>query len=91
VVHDPDSGAVAVFALNRSAEPMALSVELRGMQNLAVTESLELRHEDLKAVNTSQHPDAVSPTAHPDCTCGNGGLRATLKPLSWNVFALRGK
>jgi alpha-N-arabinofuranosidase len=89
VVHDPGSGALAVFALNRSPEPMALSVELRGMKNLAPTESFELRHDDLKAVNTAQRPDAVAPVAHPAWTCVDGSLTATLKPLSWNVFALR--
>ena len=88
-VHDPQSGGLSVFALNRAPEPMALSVELRGMKEVAVIESLELRHDDLKAVNTAQQPDAVAPVAHPAFTCGDGRLAATLKPLSWNVFALR--
>jgi len=89
VVHDPHNGGLSVFALNRSTEPMALSVELRGMKKVAVTESFELRHDDLKAVNTAQQPDAVAPVAHAACTCTDGRLAATLQPLSWNVFALR--
>ncbi len=88
-MHDPDSGAVAVFALNRSQEPMALSTELRGLGRLAVSESFELRHDDLKATNTRQAPDEVSPVAHPACGFADGALHATLKPLSWNVFALK--
>src|SRR5690606_33234408 len=47
VVHDAPSRAVSVFALNRSSEPMALSVDLRGFGALALTESLELHHADL--------------------------------------------
>jgi len=89
VVHDPDSGAVSVFALNRSLEPMQLSVGLRGLGSLAIAEALELHHPDLKATNTRVHPDAVSPVAHTSCAWSNGGLEATLKPLSWNVFSLR--
>lgn len=88
-VHDPASGAVSVFALNRSREPMQLSASLRGLGNLAIAEALELHHPDLKATNTRSQPDAVSPVAHAACSCSNGALEATLKPLSWNVFSLR--
>ncbi|MEO8314387.1 MAG: alpha-N-arabinofuranosidase [Pseudomonadota bacterium] len=87
-LHDSASGAVSVFALNRSQEPMALVVELRGLGNLAIAECLELKHDDLKAANTSQSPDAVSPVPHTACAFSDGSLQATLKPLSWNVFAL---
>jgi alpha-N-arabinofuranosidase len=88
-VHDPGTGAVAVFALNRSQEPMALSADLRGLGELAIAEGMQLQHQDLLATNTSQSPDEVSPVPHPDCGFSGGCLQATLKPLSWNVFALR--
>jgi alpha-N-arabinofuranosidase len=88
-VHDSETGAIAVFALNRSQEPMALSAELRGFDDLVITESFELKHDDLKATNTRNAPDAVSPVKHPACKASGGGLEATLKPLSWNVFALK--
>ena len=88
-VHDPASGAVSVFALNRSQEPMELSVDLRGFGSLAIAESFELSHDDLKATNTRQAPDEVSPVEHPACEVSDTGLTASLKPLSWNVFALK--
>jgi alpha-N-arabinofuranosidase len=87
-VHDPASGAVSVFALNRSQESMQLSASLRGFGNLAIAEGLELKHHDLKATNTRESPDVVSPVAHAACKYADGDLIATLKPLSWNVFAL---
>lgn len=87
-VHDPASGAVSVFALNRSPEPMALSVELRHLGDLSIAESFELRHDDLKATNTREAPDEVAPAKHPACELRNECLKATLKPFSWNVFAL---
>jgi alpha-N-arabinofuranosidase len=88
-VHDPDTGAVSVFALNRSQEPMSLSADLRGFGTLAISEGLELRHDDLKATNTRQSPDTVAPVRHGACRATSTGLEATLEPLSWNVFALR--
>ncbi len=87
-VHDPDTGKVAVFALNRSREPMQLAAELRGLGDLAIAESFELQHNDLKASNTKDAPHTVSPVKHPACRFADGELSATLKPLSWNVFAL---
>jgi alpha-N-arabinofuranosidase len=88
-VHDPDSGAVALFALNRSREPMALEADLRGVGALAITEAMELKHHDLLATNTSQSPNEVAPVPHPDCRFAGGQFKARLQPLSWNVFALR--
>jgi alpha-N-arabinofuranosidase len=88
-LHDPASGAVSVFALNRSPEPMTLTADLRGLGELAIAESHELKHADLKAVNTKDFPDRVAPAAHPACQCTDSRLEATLKPLSWNVFALK--
>lgn len=90
-VHDPSSRRVSVFALNRSTEPMALSVDLRGFAPLDIVESFELHHEDLKAANTRDAPHTVCPRSHEDCTASARGLEATLKPLSWNVFALESR
>jgi len=88
VVHDPVSDSVSVFALNRASEPMALAAELRGLGDLVINGSFELKHENLKATNTRDAPDEVAPAKHPDCGFARGTLRATLKPMSWNVFAL---
>jgi alpha-N-arabinofuranosidase len=89
-VHDPETGKVAVFALNRAQEPMQFTADLRGLGELGISESFELKHDDLKATNTRDAPDRVSPVKHPACKANKGELTATLKPLSWNVFA-RGK
>lgn len=86
--HDPGTGAVAVFALNRAQEDMEFTADLRGLGRLAVAEAFELKHHDLKAINSRESPDEVSPKPHPAVEVADGGLRAMLKPLSWNVFAL---
>lgn len=87
VTHDPETGAATVFVLNRSVEEdMELTVELRGMGARALVESHELHHADIKAINSKSNPDVVVPTPHADASIKDGVLKATLKPLSWNVF-----
>jgi alpha-N-arabinofuranosidase len=87
VLHDPETGIITVFALNRSIEQdMELNVELRGFGARRLGEAFELHHEDLKAINRADAPDEVAPVPHPRADCADGVLRTVLKPLSWNVF-----
>ncbi len=87
VLHDPQSGRVVVFALNRStAEPMQLSVELGDLADCRLSYATELHHVDLKATNTQTRPQEVEPRTHPKAAMAEGYLQATLQPLSWNVF-----
>ena len=91
VVHDPHTGRVAVFALNRhTADETQLEIELRGFPGPTLTDAFELKHADLKATNTKDAPDNVAPLRHGNCNIRQGNLSATLKPLSWNVFVLAG-
>jgi alpha-N-arabinofuranosidase len=87
---DAASGRVAVFALNRHlAEEQDLRVELRGFRGEAVLrQGIELHHPDMQACNTQQAPDAVAPHPHDKVQAEAGGLRARLRPGSWNVFVL---
>lgn len=88
VVHDPESGAATVFALNRSPDQeMDFKAELRGLGARKLAETHELHHADLKAVNSKDAPDTVAPAPHPNATAGGETLSARLTPLSWNVFA----
>ena len=88
--HEPHSGRIAVFALNRHLqEEQDLRVELRGFgRDVALREATELHHPDLQACNTEQAPHAVAPRAHRQAQVAEGGLRARLRPGSWNVFVL---
>jgi alpha-N-arabinofuranosidase len=90
IVHDPETGAATVFALNRSLdEEMELEVEMRGFGGLKLAEAFELHHSDLKAINSKDAPDEVAPATHERAVLNEGTLKATLKPLSWNVFVSR--
>jgi alpha-N-arabinofuranosidase len=89
VVRNPESGACALFALNRGVEDMSLECELRGLGTQGeVRTAIELHHADLKAINTKETPEAVAPTQNERVSLSGELLRATLKPLSWNVVVL---
>ncbi|MES1200065.1 MAG: alpha-N-arabinofuranosidase [Pseudomonadota bacterium] len=87
-VRDPNTGATALFALNRAPAEMKLEAELRGVGVRRIVSATQLHHVDLKAINSKQHPDAVAPNSNDSATLKGETLRATLKPYSWNVFAL---
>ena len=44
---------------------------------------------DLKAANTFENPDAVKPQVNAASKLEDGKVKATLQPLSWNVFRLK--
>ncbi len=89
IVHDPETGAVTVFALNRSVtDDLELSVDLRGVGELALASTSQLHDPDLKRTNTKAQPDAVSPKPNDTIRLENGRLTGVLKRQSWNVVAM---
>jgi alpha-N-arabinofuranosidase len=89
-VMDPETGALTVFAVNRSLnEALDLAVELKGFEAAyQVLDWAALRHDDLKAVNTKDAPNNVAPQQRGGATYEDGLLRASLPPASWNVIRL---
>ena len=84
-----EDGSVSLFCVNRDMEEdFTLDVDLRAFGQLRVEEHLVLHHDDVKAVNTEEHPRNVYPTT----VTGDRveGERATLHlpALSWNVIRL---
>jgi alpha-N-arabinofuranosidase len=72
---------LTVLAVNRSlTEDGELALDLRGFGTTELIEHRQLWHEDLKAVNTADAPDAVAPSQ------GDG---KSLRPHSWNVLRYR--
>jgi alpha-N-arabinofuranosidase len=84
-----ETGGLSLFMLNRDLkQEMEVSVEARSLGRLAVSQALELRHDDLQATNTRDAPERVKPLLLQHATIDHGRLRATLKPASWNVIHL---
>ena len=90
-VHDDRAGTLTLFALNRHLkEDMTVDFATRGFAKFAVAKAHQLHDEDLKALNTAKKPNRIKPRPLPDITLRSGGLRATLRPASWNVIRLQG-
>ncbi len=61
-VHDADAGTVTFFAVNRHAsETIDVDVSLAGFGKTDIIEHKMIRHDNLEATNTAEHPDEVVP------------------------------
>lgn len=82
-----DDGSVTVFCVNRdTAEDCELSIDLRAFDKLRFAEHIVLHHDDVKAVNTEEHPDNVAPTAGAPASVDGGRASVVVPALSWNVI-----
>jgi len=76
---------LTVFAVNRSLDEAAeLELDLSGFGRLRLIEHIKLNNEDLKAANTAEAPDRVTPS--PSKT---EGMMAFLEKHSWNVLRFK--
>ncbi|MFI9586203.1 alpha-N-arabinofuranosidase [Streptomyces sp. NPDC052236] len=88
-VRDPETGAVTVFAVNRSQrEALPLEVAVHGLDVTTVVEHTALADADPEARNTLEQPERVAPHEVPGTTLKGSVVSATLEPLSWNVIRL---
>ena len=84
-----EDGAVTIFAVNRDMqEGLELSVDLRDFPGLSKIEHTLLHHDDVKAINTEENPDNVSPVMVKGGSLDGGRLTITVPALSWNVIRL---
>jgi alpha-N-arabinofuranosidase len=88
--HDPDTGAVTIFAVNRDQDEDArLLVDLRPIGGaLRVAEAWTLTDDDLRATNTVDQPDRVTLQPLSGTTLDGHHLSVVLPPVSWNAIHL---
>lgn len=86
---DPATGEAAVFLVNRHLDaPVAVDIDVRGLEVATVREALTLADEDLYAVNTRDAPDRVRLTPNASAVLEAGTVRVELPPVSWTALAL---
>jgi alpha-N-arabinofuranosidase len=86
--HDPETGELAVFAVNRSrSESLELTVDLTGFDDVHLVEHLLVHDDDSTARNTAAEPDRVVPRTG-KAELVDGVLTASLPPVSWHCFRL---
>ncbi|MCB0115741.1 MAG: alpha-N-arabinofuranosidase [Caldilineaceae bacterium] len=85
-----EAGELTVFAVNRNlSDALPISADARGFAGYRVVEHITLTHPDLKAVNTQDNPDNVSPRSNGDAQIVDNELRASLPAASWNVIRMK--
>ncbi|WP_035454047.1 alpha-N-arabinofuranosidase [Alicyclobacillus herbarius] len=88
-VWNPEQDEVTLFAVNRNLEEsLPLECRLGSFAGYRVAEHLVLRHDDLKATNTSDNPNNVVPTKSQQTVQDGETLQAELQAASWNVIRL---
>ncbi len=87
-VHDPTSGRVTLFAVNRAATSVDLDVALRGFGRLVVDAQTVLTDPDLAAANTADDPERLVPRPTGGATVDDERLSVSLPARSWNVVRL---
>jgi len=86
-IMNEDKKELTVFAVNRSLdEDIDFEIDLRDFANAKVIEHIVLEHDDMKAVNTADHPDTVVPHNNGVTKVSGDKAVATLNKHSWNVI-----
>ncbi len=92
-VMNPEDESVTVFCVNKDmSEDFELEIDLRSFEkadsgaNLRLAEHIMLHHDDVKAVNTEQASDTVTPCAGPGGSITGGKACIRIPALSWNVL-----
>ncbi|MCZ2824555.1 MULTISPECIES: arabinosylfuranosidase ArfA [unclassified Modestobacter] len=87
--HDPETGATAVFLVNRAIEgPTTVTVDASSLGDVRVLETHTLNDDDPYAVNTLAEPTRVTPVANKSAHLQDGVLTIELPPVSWTAISL---
>lgn len=87
--HDPETGAVALFLVNRDqTRAHEVSVDISALTGLTVKESVSLWDEELYAKNTLDDPERVGLKTNDSAVVDGNRLTVTLPPVSWTAISL---
>jgi alpha-N-arabinofuranosidase len=86
-VHDEETGAVSVFAVNRGDEDLVVEIGLRGLPGIAGAAHVTLdAGADPAAVNTPDTSNRVTPRELDRPAVDDGVCRVRLPGASWNLL-----
>jgi alpha-L-arabinofuranosidase len=86
---DDDTGAVAVFMVNRSLDaPMTVSIDMTSLGPVHLSESITLADDDPNATNTLEDPARVVPAPNRSARIETGVLTVELPANSWTALQL---
>ena len=88
---ESDGGTVTFFAVNRhETDTLETEVSLQGYGVSRIVDHQEIRHANLRAVNTADKPNEVVPVKGSGAAIDNGVLRMALPPLSYTMIRVKG-
>ncbi len=89
-VENGSDGELTIFAVNRSRDySLELDCKIDGYGDLDLIEHLVLEHDNIKAKNTAENPDNVSPHSAGDTKVSDNRVISSISSLSWNVIRLK--
>ena len=91
MTYDDTTRQLTIFAVNRSlTEQLEVNMELRAFGGTpSLTGWKSLYNDDLKAVNTADKPNNVTPVELTDFTVKDGKAVFTLPKASWNAISIQ--
>ena len=87
--HDAQTGATAVFLVNRSQDEAAtVTIDVAGLPSVAVRAAVTLADDDVYAKNTLAEQERVGLAPNDSVVIDGGTLTITLPPVSWTALSL---
>ncbi len=87
--HDSDTGATAVFLVNRSLdEEVSIDIDMSILGDVSIGSFRTLHDDDIHAVNTLTEQDRVSLRDNDTARVADGVVTVTLPPVSWSALTL---
>lgn len=87
--HDAETGALSVFAVNRSlTEPVVVAVDVRAFGGAEVVEALTMANPDPYARASADDDTTLVPQPNATATRDGDTIRIELPPVSWSVLRL---
>jgi alpha-N-arabinofuranosidase len=83
-VHDEETGALAVFAVNRGPDDLTIDLDLRALPDLTGVAHVTVEAGD--HTNTLQEPDRVLPRDRDRPDVDGARSRVALPAASWNLL-----
>jgi alpha-L-arabinofuranosidase len=87
--HDDQTGATAVFLVNRSqTEETTVTIDLAALNGFSTVDAQSLYDTDVYAKNTLEEPERVTMKPNTSASLDGDTVTITLPPVSWTAVAL---
>ncbi|OUM40211.1 arabinosylfuranosidase ArfA [Arthrobacter sedimenti] len=87
--HDDETGATAVFLVNRSqTEETTVTIDIAALDGFSTVDAQSLYDTDVYAKNTLEEPERVTMKTNTSAKLDGNAVTITLPPVSWTAVSL---